>query len=213
MLHGVLDPQPGKLAFALFENGQLLRSSFLEMHPRDASLVPDFVESELAACGKVLQDVPQWTFGAGPGSFTFLRVVAALGAGWAAGNPAIRFRCIPGALALAGKLDPGDGETVAILYDGRNKELLAFEVKKVNGTLQATGKELILNADAAKQYFSGNPMKLAAFEADKEALIKVLGNGIPFTTVTPDLAVLANAPGEFDNETDRMCYIRPAVNA
>ena len=213
MLHGVLDPQPGKLAFALFDEGEQLHSSFLEMHPRDASLVPEFVESGLAACGKVLQDVPCWTFGAGPGSFTFLRVVAALGAGWAASNPAIRFRCIPGALALAGKLDLKENEPAAVIYDGRNKELLAFEVKQVNGILTATGNELILNSDAARKYFAENPMKLAAFEAEKNVLQNLLGTSITFQTVVPDLAVLAALPGEFDNDADKMCYIRPAVNA
>ena len=213
MLHGVLDPQPGKLAFALFDDAQLLRSSFLEMHPRDASLVPDFVKNELAACGKVLQDVTRWTFGAGPGSFTFLRVVAALGAGWAAGNPAIRFRCVPGALALAGRLDLTENETAAVIYDGRNKELLAFEVKNVNGILEATGRELILNAEAAQKHFAANPVKLAAFEAEKEVLQKLLGDSITFQTVTPDLSVLARIPGDFDNDANKMCYIRPAVNA
>ena len=211
MLHGILDPQPGKLAFALFDGKKLLRSSYQEMHPRDASQVPSFVVNELAQCNLTLTDVPHWTFGAGPGSFTFLRVVAALGAGWAAGNPAIRFRCIPGALALAQCLDLQENEKCGILYDGRNKELLCFGVKKVNGTLRPTGEELILNREKAQEFFSQDTRKLAAFESEAAVLKNLLGE-LPFTPVTPDLAALADAEGEFDNDADKMCYIRPAVS-
>lgn len=212
MLHGVLDPQPGKLVFALFHDRNLLRKSSLEMHPRDASLVPDFVAGELAACQYTLNDVHHWTFGCGPGSFTFLRVVAALGAGWAAGNPQIRFRCVPGALALAAALAPAEGEKVGILYDGRNKELLCYCVQKINGELCPANEESILNADAAQEYFRKNKLRLAAFSSDEAVLKKLLGGEICFQTVDPDIAALADAPGEFDNDADKMCYIRPAVN-
>ena len=180
MLHGVLDPQPGKLVFALFDDDKLLRQSELEMHPRDASLVPEFAEKELAACGTTLENVTRWSFGCGPGSFTFLRVVAALGAGWAAGNDKLRFRCVPGALALAAALDIAEGEKAGVIYDGRNKELLCFGVKKVDGELIPTGEELILNGPAAQEYFSANPIRLAAFASEEAVLNKLLEGKIPF---------------------------------
>ena len=212
MLHGVLDPQPGKLAFALFDDEKLLRRAELEMHPRDASLVPEFVEKELKSCGTSLKSVTRWSFGCGPGSFTFLRVVAALGAGWAAGNESLRFRCVPGALALAAALDIAEGEKAGIIYDGRNKELLCFGVRKVNGNLEPTGDELILTGAAAQEYFAANPMKLAAFASEEAVLNKLLEGKVDFKCVEPDLSALAKVPGEFDNDADKMCYIRPAVN-
>ena len=211
MLHGIVDPQPGRLAFALFDGSRMLRKSYEEMHPRDASQVPGFIVNELTQCGFTLTDVHHWTFGAGPGSFTFLRVVAALGAGWAAGNPAIRFRCVPGALALAKPLDLQENEKCGILYDGRNKELLCFGVEKVNGSLRPTGEELILNGAQAQEFFRNDQRKLAAFAAEADVLGKLLDN-IPFGTVEPDLSALAEHPGDFDNDADKMCYIRPAVS-
>ena len=211
MLHGVLDPQPGRLAFALFDDRTMLKYAVQEMHPRDASQVPEFTESQLKQCGVKLQDVTRWTFGCGPGSFTFLRVVTALGAGWAAGNPDIRFRCLPGALAMAGKLQLAEGESTGILYDGRNKELLCFGVKKANGILSVTGEELILDSSAALEFFSRNPRKLAAFAADEAALKKLLSDRISFQILEPDLTVFADDPSPFDNDADKMCYIRPAV--
>ena len=211
MLHGILDPQPGKLAFALFDDDRLIHRSALEMHPRDASQVPDFALQELAACQVSLTDVPHWSFGCGPGSFTFLRVVAALGAGWAALNPAIRFRCVPGAIAAAAALNVRENEKVGVLYDGRNREMLCFGVEKVDGILRPTGEELILTAPAALEFFRKNPRRLAAFAADQEVLTKYLGDEVAFETVEPDLGAIAAAPGEFDNDADKMCYIRPAV--
>ncbi|MBR7120691.1 MAG: hypothetical protein IKC94_00430 [Lentisphaeria bacterium] len=213
MLHGVLDPQPGRLAFALFDGGSMLFKAYEEMHPRDASQVPQFVASRLAQHQLKLQDVTRWTFGAGPGSFTFLRVVAALGAGWAVGNRDIRFRCIPGALALAAVLAPAEGEKLGVLYDGRNKELLCFGVEKINGILRPTGEELILNTPAAREFFSADRRRLCAFAADEAVLSRVLDNSAVFQTVEPDLAALAMLPDEFDNNADKMCYIRPAVTA
>ena len=212
MLHGVLDPQPGRLAFALFDDDKLIAKAYEEMHPRDASQVPQFVADQLAKQQLSLHDVTRWTFGAGPGSFTFLRVVAALGAGWATANSDIRFRCIPGALALAGALNVAENEKVGVLYDGRNKELLCFGVQKINGQLQAANEELILDSPAAQKFFAEDQRRLCAFAADEAVLGKLLGDTARFQTVEPDLAALALAPGEFDNDADKMCYIRPAVS-
>lgn len=211
MLQGILDPQPGKLVFAIFDGDKKLHQAECVMQPRDASVMPDFVAGELAKCGYVLENITRWTFGAGPGSFTFLRVAAALGAGWAAGNDKIRFRCLPGAPALAGALNPAEGETVGVIYDGRNKELLCFTVKCSGGKLLPAGEELILTATAAEEYFAGNSMRLVTFAKDAPALTALLGDRIAFTVAEADLSVLANSDAPFDNDADKMVYIRPAV--
>ena len=213
MLHGVLDPQPGKLVLALFDDKKLLHQAECVMQPRDASMMPDFVAGELAKCGKMLADVTRWSFGAGPGSFTFLRVAAALGAGWAAGNDRIRFRCLPGAPALAKSLNVADGETVGCIYDGRNKELLCFTVRNDGGRLIPAGEQLILTAPAAAEYFAANPMRLAAFAKDAPALQTLLGDTVKFTVAEADLSAFADDESEFDNDADKMVYIRPAVAA
>ncbi len=212
MLHGIIDPQPGKLVFALFDGMDKLHRAECVMQPRDASVLPDFIAGELAKCNYTLNDVPHWTFGAGPGSFTFLRVVAALGAGWAAGNDKISFRCLPGALALAKPLAPAENEKVGVIYDGRNKELLCFTVMMQNGRLVPAGEELILDAEAAREYFAANPMKLAASAKDAPALQELLGGAVEFTVTEADLAVFAADDAEFDNDADKMIYIRPAVS-
>ena len=213
MLQGILDPQPGKLVFALFDDTVKIHQAECVMQPRDASVMPGFVADELARCGHALNDVTRWTFGAGPGSFTFLRVAAALGAGWAAGNERIRFRCLPGAPALAGALPSADGEKIGVIYDGRNRELLCFVVQNRGGRMVPTGEELILTASAAEAYFAAEPMQLVAFAKDAPALETLLAGKITFTVAEADLSVLANSDAPFDNDADKMVYIRPAVAA
>lgn len=210
-LQGVLDPQPGRLAFALFDDGRAVRRGTLAMHPRDASQVPGFVAAELAAAGVTLNDVPRWSFGSGPGSFTFLRVVAALGAGWAAGNPSIRFRCIPGAVAAAAALKPAEHERVGVIYDGRNREILCFTAVKEKEGIRKEGETTILDRGRAAEFFRENPMRLAAFAADEPVLRAFMEGIADFTVVEPDLSALAASTADFDNDTDKMCYIRPAV--
>lgn len=211
MLHGVLNPEPGKLVFALFEAERQLHRAECVMRPRDASAMPDFVADELSKCGRTLDEVERWTFGAGPGSFTFLRVVAALGAGWAAGGGRMRFRCLPGALALAAALRPAVGETVWTLYDGRNREVLVFGVVNADGELCPAGREQILTAEQAAERFASGAARLAAFAADAPALTELLGDRVRFTVAEADLAALAASRAEFDNDPDKMVYIRPAV--
>ena len=211
MLHGVLDPQPGQLAFALFDDGKLLGKKICIMQPRDASNLPLFVEESLAECGYDLQSVHYWSFGSGPGSFTFLRVVSALGAGWAAANTDFHFRCIPGALAMAKCLDLAEGESGGILYDGRNKEILFFGVKKENGKLFASGEDKIIPGANSAEFFAGKNIKLAAFAKDAAVLQGYLGEQADLLIAEADLSAFVEDDSPFDNDADKMNYIRPAV--
>ena len=77
--------------------------------------------------------------------------------------------------------------------------------------LLPAGEELILTATAAEEYFAGNSMRLVTFAKDAPALTALLGDRIAFTVAEADLSVLANSDAPFDNDADKMVYIRPAV--
>ncbi len=212
-LHGILDPQPGNLAFALFRDGELILHSDCPMHGRDAAILPDFVAGELQKIDLKINDVKQWTIGSGPGSFTFLRLVAALAAGWKFADPAMDFRCVPGALALAGNSGASDNESCGVLYDGRNKEILYFGAVKRNGAWESSGETAVLNAAQAVEFFAARPQeKLVCFECEKSAIEAILPETATVTAVVPELAALAgNTATAFDNNLDDLVYIRPAV--
>lgn len=212
-LHGILDPQPGNLAFALFRDGELILHSDCPMHGRDAAILPDFVAGELQKIDLRINDVKQWTIGSGPGSFTFLRLVAALAAGWKFADPAMDFRCVPGALALAGNSGASDNESCGVLYDGRNKEILYFGAVKRNGAWESSGETAVLNAAQAAGFFADRPQeKLVCFECEKSAVEAILPDSVNVEAVFPCPAALAeNNSIPFDNNLDNLVYIRPAV--
>ena len=212
-LTGVLDPQPGNLAFALFENDRLIFVENCQMHGRDAAILPDFIAGKLAERNLKINDVLNWTIGSGPGSFTFLRLVAALAAGWKFANAAMQFRCVPGALALAGASGIADGESCGVLYDGRNKEILYFGAIKKDGGFSASGTTAVLNREQAAEFLARRrEEKLVCFESEKSAIEAILPADVAVTPVSPDPAALAlNTSIPYDNDLNDLVYIRPAV--
>jgi len=213
MLHGVLDPQPDRLAFSLFKEGKTLLATEKIMRGRDAASLPGFLEEELQKISLHPEDVARWTIGSGPGSFTFLRIVAALAAGWKYGRDSVRFRCIPGAVALAAALKPAPQETVGALYDGRNHEILYFAVRNCDGVLEPAGETAVLNAAEAKTFFTEKHPgeRLICFPCEKEAISAILPQGTAWEALPADLTALAASPAPFDDDLDRLVYIRPAV--
>ena len=124
--------------FALMKDQELLCAASRPMRGRDSAGLADFVAQQLAANGVELAEVSDWTVGSGPGSFTGLRLAAALVTGWTFGKEGVRTRCVPTAVALAARLLQ-QGELVAlptetvygIAADARNGEAVKkiFEAK------------------------------------------------------------------------------------
>ena len=121
----------GKSAgFALCRNGEVLRNSTRPMKGRDSAEFAPWVEAELAAAGCKLEDVTHWTVGSGPGSFTGMRLAAALVAGWTFGKE-VHTRCVPTAIALAAQVESADGdqEQAAAYFAGKEIKLAAQQVE------------------------------------------------------------------------------------
>ena len=205
----------GKSAgFALCRNGEVLRNSTRPMKGRDSAEFAPWVEAELAAAGCRLEDVTHWTVGSGPGSFTGMRLAAALVAGWTFGKE-VHTRCVPTAIALAAKVESADGDKIGTLFDGRNRELIYFELKNSNGELIPTGETAVLNQEQAAAYFAGKEIKLAAQQVEMPALEQLLAPEV-FNRVqgveTLDIAALVNSVcKEYDQDLTDLVYIRPAV--
>lgn len=214
MYSGVIDPAPDHVVFAVFEDGRPLAVERRPMRGRDAATLVPFVEETLKKCGLALDDVKRWTAGSGPGSFTGLRLIAALVQGWCMGKSDTLCRNVPGALALAGMLKPAPGTEAGALYDGRNKELLFFGIKcDENGQLMPSGKTAVLNRETAEAFFAADPMPLALFSSEEENIRKILPAGIEVKSfASSDPALLDQADyREYDNDLTSPVYIRPAV--
>ncbi|MBR2642456.1 MAG: hypothetical protein IKD46_04940 [Lentisphaeria bacterium] len=212
-LYGALDLSGSLAAFAVMDDaGQILIDESRPMRGREAASLAVFLTDLLAGKGLTVRDVTHWTVGSGPGSFTGMRLASALVKGWVFGCPEIKVRCVPSALIAA---SAADAETVAVLQDGRNQEMLVFGLKKQNGTYVPDGFTAVWNKEQAaeempRQHYS----QWAVFAADKMAVERLLPEDSAVVlqiSQTCSAVPLLRAAMPFDGDLDKLVYIRPAV--
>ena len=214
MYSAVIDPAPDHAAFALLKDDQIIAIERRPMRGRDAAALPVFILETLKNHDVDFSAVKRWTVGSGPGSFTGLRLVAALVSAWSLGKDDVKTRNVPGAVALGAMLKLAPGEKAGVLYDGRNREVLYFGVEGLPGNdLKPTGETAVLNAEQAAEFFSSRKERLAMFSSESKAIALVLPEDVKVESFEyADTARLAlTEVQDFDNDLTRLVYIRPAV--
>ncbi len=125
MLIAVLDSSAQTASFAVARAGDgevLVELPAIPAGRASAVLFPQMLEA-LAQAKIPLAQIRAWTIGMGPGSFTGIRVGAALVQGICTGTGA-RCRGLPSSLALARQAaQPGDDRLI-VLHDGRRSEVI-----------------------------------------------------------------------------------------
>ncbi|MBR2373452.1 MAG: hypothetical protein IKA87_04400 [Lentisphaeria bacterium] len=210
MRYAALNPIADGVQLAVMEDNILLFTSFAPMRSREASALPGFVEKELAGHSLSISDISFWSTGAGPGGFTALRMTAALIAAWAFEHENIKFRCVPGAIALAGSLPGREGEMLDCLFDGRNNEILLYGLIFRNGRWESRNENAILNENAFRSCYTPD-RRYVVNAAELDAVRKITGT-VALETREPDCSELIKTQAfEYDNDPDKLVYIREAV--
>ena len=209
----------GKFAgFALAENAsaKILLSEHKAMQGRSSSALCNWMLELMSKIEVTPTQIDKWTVGSGPGSFTGMRLVAALITGMTMGRNDVKTRCVPSALALANADDLNEGDKVATIFDGRNKEILLFELIKQAGELVPSGKTKVLNQEQSQEFFAKNPYpQIAALDYDSVNIKAVMP---PEKFVKIDWhehlsfeKLIKCKYKDFDNDLTALVYIRPAV--
>ena len=213
-----IDLSGNEAAFAVAckESGNILISSTCPMTGRNSAALTPWIFELIDAGGIQLDHITEWTVGSGPGSFTGMRLAAALVVGMTFEKANIKTRCVPTAVALASVLQTVSGDSIAAVFDGRNSEILIFELVNQGGIIIPAGKNDVLSAQDANAFFNDHKFNhLVALEKDRAAIAKVVNTDIMkqfklLEHMSPEKLIFAQC-AEWDNDLTDLVYIRPAV--
>lgn len=179
-LYGGVDFSTGELSVAIAEpDGKLVFESHLKLQGRDSANMLPWICDELGKRDVKFDDIGHWTCGTGPGSFTGLRIVAALISGLTFADnssDAPLVRGVPSAIALAEAAVQGNSgiNSVGVLYDGRRGELLAYNVGySKDGALPMDSDKLPLITSEDQSPLDSYDI-IVGLESEKDALLNVL---------------------------------------
>ena len=212
-----VDISSGEAAFAVMDkaSGKTVFTIYIKADRHGSSgILPGMLDA-MCEHNIPLNSVDEWLTGTGPGSFTGLRLMSSLIAGLSFGRKNVSTYGIPSSLALASHVlkNKKDGGC-AVLFDGRNKEILVAVAKKKDGVFTGSCKTDIFNRDTAFAEKFGGIEKIVSMLKDKEAVEKVLPpeifSRVEFLEKFP-IEEFFNPEIAFRSDINELIYVRPAV--
>jgi len=214
--HAALDLSGPEVALALAADGKIIFEAWQPMRGHSAAALLPWIEQQMQAHQLALTGITRWTVGSGPGSFSGLRMAAALVQGLTFGRCEVKTRTLPTALGLAFAVKATNVK-IACLFDGRNHELLLFGAQADDqGMLQADGVTMVIDREQAPAALA-NYERTVAFVRDRDAVAAILPEASTATTVwvehLPIGAMTATVSDNWNNDLTSLVYIRQAVFA
>ena len=210
IIRGALDFSWGEAAFAMMRGEHLLVRENHLFSGHDASRLPEWI-AEAAAKGGGVDTIQEWTVGAGPGSFSGLRIASAYVMGLAYGNDKIKVRGISTAAAMAATAFPADNRPaeVLVLFDGKRSEIIGYGLTlQGNDYVQNGYKEVFRNGEELRSAAEGRAV--CALEKDATALKNFDTEAVFIPSIHAD-ELIRLMPGDFSTPPTALEYLRAAV--
>jgi tRNA threonylcarbamoyladenosine biosynthesis protein TsaB len=198
-----LDASAGPASVALFMNDQLLQATRIDRQGSAELLAPTVAEV-LRAAGREARELTDVIVGGGPGSFTGLRVAAALGKGLARGSGA-SLHAVPSlALIAAADDNAAPGLYIAVLDALRAEWFMQLLRKRADGrwvVLSAMERrasaDVRARAEAEAATIVGPPIDITQ-QPDARAAVRVGFEAVDRDRWEPDYGRLAEAQVQWE---------------
>lgn len=211
IIRGALDFSWGEAAFAMMQGNTVLVRENRLFSGHDASRLPEWI-AEAAAKGGGVDSIQEWTVGAGPGSFSGLRIASAYVMGLAYGKETIRVRGISTAAAMAATAFQANTDRpaeVLVLFDGKRSEIIGYGVTlQGNDYVQNGFKEVFRNGEELRA--AAENRVICALEKDSSALESFNVNTVFIPSIHAD-ELIKLQPGDFSSPPTALEYLRAAV--
>lgn len=212
---GALDFSCAEAAFAVADNEKsiIIEENFT-FPARDASRLPLVIKESLERKSLDFNSITEWSVGAGPGSFTGLRLASSFVMGLAFGRPQVKRRAVSSSVAIAESAN-ATADKVLVLYDGRKNEIFAYGLKKQDGFYREDGfMRVIRNLDDARET-AALYGETAAYTVDADACMRVTSEDfakqiLRATHIKASHLIFAD-PDDFSRPLTELVYQRPAV--
>ena len=210
VIRGALDFSWNEAVFAMMRGDELLVRENRLFSGRDASALPEWIASA-ASKGGGAELVREWSIGAGPGSFSGLRIASAFIMGLAYGKRGVRVRGASTAAAMAATAFPSGArpEKVLVLFDGKRSEIIGCGVTLRGSFYEPDGCKGVFRNGEELRAGAGDRI-LCALEKDSAAL-ESFDVPVKYTaSIHADELILQN-PEDFSNPPTALEYLRAAV--
>ncbi len=193
-----IDASAGPASVALFVGDELVQSRRIDRQGSAELLAPTVAEILLAA-GYLARDLTDVIVGGGPGSFTGLRVAAALGKGLARGSGASLFSVSSLPLIAAANREAPVGVYLSVLDALRGEWFVQQSTRHLDGSWSVDAPVERIAASVARERAAtsgatlvGPPIDIAQ-QPDALAALRVGVTTVPRDSWEPDYGRLAEA--------------------